>query len=525
MMRIIRILFPSLVAFFLFSSCYRDLSTEADDPIPTISIRVDGAEGDTITIAYGDTLNLTAVIRQQGYSSADLAISWTFDLQPNYTSSRYEIGDEAALSFEVMALPSTTPYYLALTVTNKQNSYVQMKYWPVYVTNPYLDGLLVAHTRDGGVTSDLDLINDTPLTYGYDSDAAPTIRRNIYSYNNSGETLPGKVTAMVVRYATDMNAANVSSYNDHFIAVGTEDHIYGINPTTFEVNRQDSDMFLNPIPSSFGVKTLFDVAGYSSAVILSDGTLYGCLDLLDIQYQKVSYPYDNSAVFGVENIAYRRPTQGQLFGFDPIMHDFHSMTPSLGFGGSFDKIDFNPGIDLSMAECIAAGGNRNDGYSFVLKVPGPQYYVITLYNYSSFSFILREVNLPEVENAVSFTFCDNGDLFYYATPQKVYSVVAAGSQTLTTELTWHPDRSSERITMVRQYVQGWMGISGYSEGGYAMTIPTNQTQLIIVTYNPSSKEGKVYLRPFNVSTGAFTAKSNGVYGGFGEITALASTVR
>ncbi len=525
MARIIKILFPSLVAFLLFSSCYRDLSTEADSVIPEFSIRVDGAEGDTISIAYGDTLNLRAVIRQQGYSSADFAISWTFDLQPNNINLRYEIGDEAALSFEVVALPSTTPYYLALTVTNTQTSYSQMKYWPVYVTNPYLDGLLVAHTRDGGVSSDLDLINDTPLTYAYDSDAAPSIRRNIYSYNNSGEALSGRVTSMVVRYACDINASNSASYNDRFIAIGTENHIYGLDPTTFKVNRQDAEMFMNPAPGNFGVKLLFDVAGYSSVAILSDGTLYGCLDLIERQYQKVSYPYENSAVFGVENIAYRRPNQGQLFGFDPIMHDFHNILPSLGFGGSFDKLDFNPGIDLSQAECIAAGGNRNGGYTFVLKNPGPQYYVLTIYNGSSFSFILREADLPEVDNAVSFTFCDNGDLFYYATPQKVYSVVAAGGQTLTTPLAWSPDKSSERITMVRQFVQGWMGIGGYSEGQYEMSIPTNQTQVIIVTYNPSSKEGKIYLRPFNVSTGAFTAKSNGTYGGFGEITALASTVR
>ena len=53
----------------------------------------------------------------------------------------------------------------------------------------------------------------------------------------------------------------------------------------------------------------------------------------------------------------------------------------------------------------------------------------------------------------------------------------------------------------------------------------NGSQLMIFTYNESTGEGKIYLRPFNVSTGLFTYKDNGVYGGFGRITAAASTFR
>ena len=44
-------------------------------------------------------------------------------------------------------------------------------------------------------------------------------------------------------------------------------------------------------------------------------------------------------------------------------------------------------------------------------------------------------------------------------------------------------------------------------------------------YNEKTGEGKIYLRPFNVSTGLFTSKNNGTYGGFGEITAICPTFR
>ena len=49
--------------------------------------------------------------------------------------------------------------------------------------------------------------------------------------------------------------------------------------------------------------------------------------------------------------------------------------------------------------------------------------------------------------------------------------------------------------------------------------------MIITTYDETTGEGKIYLRPFNVSTGLFTMQSNGTYGGFNEITAITPTLR
>lgn len=45
--------------------------------------------------------------------------------------------------------------------------------------------------------------------------------------------------------------------------------------------------------------------------------------------------------------------------------------------------------------------------------------------------------------------------------------------------------------------------------------------MVIVTYNEKTGEGKFYLRPYNVSTGLFTYKDNGSYGGFGKISSIA----
>ena len=104
-------------------------------------------------------------------------------------------------------------------------------------------------------------------------------------------------------------------------------------------------------------------------------------------------------------------------------------------------------------------------------------------------------------------------------------MVISGTSVMTNALTWKPDSSEEKITLLRQYDQAWFGVGQIAEYNYDMKLPTHRLQIIIATYNQTKKEGKIYLRPFNVSTGNFTTKTNGVYGGFGEILTVSSTLR
>ena len=53
----------------------------------------------------------------------------------------------------------------------------------------------------------------------------------------------------------------------------------------------------------------------------------------------------------------------------------------------------------------------------------------------------------------------------------------------------------------------------------------NRMQMMIVTHNESTGEGKIYLYSFNLSTGLFGQQANGTYGGFNEITAITTTLR
>ena len=125
----------------------------------------------------------------------------------------------------------------------------------------------------------------------------------------------------------------------------------------------------------------------------------------------------------------------------------------------------------------------------------------------------------------AFALCDNPDMAFMATDSKVASVTVIGGSPVYREINWKPDNKNEVITGIKFYTQGWYGTHGFDYNTYTFPLATNRMQIMIFTYNETTGEGKIYLRPFNVSTGLFTFKDNGVYGGFGRITAVASTFR
>ena len=516
----------SLVALtaLMILGCYKDQSTEATYEIPDIAIRVDGAESDTLSVAYGDTLNLKAVVRQKGTNSSDFSFLWEFDIVASAMKGRIEIGDADRLSYFVLNLPATKPYMLSLTVTNTKTGFSQMKYWPVYVTNPYGEGLLVSHTRDGGLHSDINLISDTPVTYGWTS-SAPKIHRDIFAFNNGGEPIPGRITSTVSRLATDMSVPNAHSFSKSMLMIGTEEHIYALSPVTYTVEYQDAELFTFN-DDSFGVKTLFTGGNnYHSYAVMGDGVLYNCGDIMDMQYSKVSYPNVQKAVYDASCLAWTRIQQGHISGFDKLDHRFHYMIGPFAYSGTFDAVETTGlSFDLSTASCIAAGSTRTDDHMYIMKAGGKYYVVILPYNAPENAYSM-EVNLPDIDNAVTFAVCDNAYVFYYATPSKIYTMVLSGNSYMTNALSWKPDNTAEKITLIKHYDQAWFGVGQIAEYDYDMKLPTHRLQVIIATYNPSTKEGKIYLRPFNVSTGNFTTKTNGVYGGFGEILAVSPTLR
>ena len=72
-----------------------------------------------------------------------------------------------------------------------------------------------------------------------------------------------------------------------------------------------------------------------------------------------------------------------------------------------------------------------------------------------------ELDAQNIDKAVSFAFCDNADVMYYATEEKVYSVILSAGRTYVSELSWKPESQDEKICSIEQYYQAWYGTHNY----------------------------------------------------------------
>jgi len=499
-------------ALFALSSCYKDLSTEASSNISDIVIE---SESDIINVSYGHEITLRPTVSREGCTEDDFEYLWEMDLVCGSKSSRLVLGEELALSYKVGNSPSERPYYLTLKVTDKTTGLSKYKEWSVYVSSSLGEGIIVAYTNDGGKTSDIDLIASKNVTYGYGSDT-PLITRNLYSFAN-GKPLEGRIQALVNQVVTDGAVFNTSR-----IGIGTEKDIIVLGSIDYKETKRNLPLFNSSQVSEFATSKLFNFGGYDSAALVGD-VLYTITCNFDNAFTKVPA---NFPIYP-ESIAYAKPDQGKILIFDSVGAKFHYILPYSATGITAIS---NPGLPFSPvgAKALAGGSLKDSVLGSVIQTSDGSLYLVTfdlmMTNPTAQTFPIT--GAKDIDKAVSFAFCDNANIFYYATSDKIYyNILRSGEGIITNVINnWAPESSDEKITSISHYTQNWWGTC-QNFVPYEFTLPTHRAQIIITTYNDKTGEGKVYLKPFNVSTGKFTAKDNGVFGGFGEITAIATTSR
>lgn len=248
---------------------------------------------------------------------------------------------------------------------------------------------------------------------------------------------------------------------------------------------------------------------------------------IDRLYSKLAFALQPDDIFRADNIAYGPMQQnGDLGVFDEVDGHFYTIDGWNLTQSSFSQLAVEFPFQTKGCVCVGSGCSKNQQLGFLLKDPAGVYRVCLIdvtgnvNTASSFT-----VTGPEMDRIIKVAFCDNCELMYYITEESIYATILAAGRVSTRKVNWSPDSPDEKITGITQYKQAWYGVRSYSVNDYPFQLPTNRLQLIITTYNETTGEGKIYLRPFNVSTGLFTAQNNGTYGGFGEITAICPTFK
>lgn len=496
-------------------SCYKDLSTEASITLSDIEIT---SELERLDVYYGETLKFTPEVKIKGRKSSDIEYKWEMTIRPQDDNFEIDLGSDKSLEYFVGNSPSSNPYIIRLTVTDKVTGLVRSKSWDTYVASSLGEGILVAHTDDGGVTSELTLLKAKPVTEGYT--ASPRYSHNLFTMSN-GAPIQGRVNALlpVVR-------SNMASYNLNHVFIGTDTDLIAVNYLDYKEDCRNGELF--QFAEDFNdmkVDCLFNYAKYWTGMI-SKGNFYNCICNSGYLYSKVNYHNTPSNIFSAKTFTASKTNHMYLVDVNVGKFLF-----AVGWqqSASFADLPVTTTYELKGSTPLACGMMKpsdDDKCGFVLKTADGNYYVTTISYGNSVTFSNFNISdiATDIDDAIGFTFCDNTDFFYYYTEKDIHVVITTGKNATHRAIKWEPENKNEKITGLYHYQQGWYGTQGIT-GDYEHQLDTHRLQIIITTYDEVTKEGKIYLYGFNPSTGLFRTPANGIYGDFNEITALTPTLR
>lgn len=529
--------FFSLLSLLGLNACYEDKSTLPGEVIPAVVI---GNADTVIEAVYGKMLTVDPQVSKDEKASASLSYTWYVSIE-NYGSELVEIGQEEILNYQVAEIPNVRPYLLVLCVRDNDERLDYYKRWDLFVSNSFGEGLVVADTRDGGRTSDLTFVKAPQVTYGYAGEKDYT--RSLYSLANE-EKIEGKVNALVANVATSQ-----STYNLSRILVGTDRGLEALDPVSFAKIASGEELFL-AAPASCAPQFISNLLG-NCLVTVIDGKAYPLTGNYNYLFQSaLNYNYSADQVFN-GCVAVDRNGSSEVMGmscYDEIHGYFLSVRSALDFNynGSSSVLQqdlepgeyvFDPG-NLPGKTALEAGiGPKGEHYHLLRDKATLQDTVYVLGNISmgendyggeQFSINgVRKIHLgscSEISSAVDYAFCENADVMFYATPQKLYAAVFVGSSSAAAKQ-WEVPVAEEKITAVQFYRQAWYGVAGNDPGTYNYQNTTHMQQILVTTYNAATGEGKVYILPIQAPATGGLGKPAQVLEGFGEITAIGTTLR
>lgn len=187
----------AVVLIGAFSSCYKDKSSLATDPITEISVDTAGIAPEQF-VDYQGHLILKPKLDPK-FQAANLSYKWQITEKAEDKSTKLEtIGNELQLDYLATKPISSKPYYLFLTVTDNDNDGLEYIYsWPLTIRGAFISGLVVADTKDNGQNTDLTYIKGKSISIKYNGD-------EIYFRDLLGKTpqgrIPGKVKKLAYAY-------------------------------------------------------------------------------------------------------------------------------------------------------------------------------------------------------------------------------------------------------------------------------------------------------------------------------------
>lgn len=180
------------VSTFALLSCYEDKSKLDTNKLPEVRIEIDGYDDGKIKVGFNQLLEIKPRIYKQNVENhSDLDVKWElsqFDSVDDFET----ISSTFNLDYVVNRGITSKPYILKLTIWDKKVDYKYYKYFELYVSSSYGEGIIVSYTDDN-INSDIALIMDQQISDSY-KNSTPLIRKDLYSLQN-GEKIDALITS------------------------------------------------------------------------------------------------------------------------------------------------------------------------------------------------------------------------------------------------------------------------------------------------------------------------------------------
>ena len=341
----------------LLFSCYQDLSTTADKVIPEIEI---SGIPDSLETYFGEEIALHATVTLGGEAYDGFDYAWAIDLKPGNSRDRIDISETADIAYRVANQPNETPYCLSFTATDRESGLFKTAFCHVFVRSSLGEGILVAHTRDGGETTDFDLLANKYVTYGYTSDV-PRYTRDIYQLAN-GQPVNGKVNAVLPVVRSDG-----AVYNETLILVGTDEHLLALDPLTFKVAKQDGALFNGYKEPTFEVHNLINYGQIMTAAQIN-GKLWLNICHTNNIFNIAGYSGIPADVFTPTNVGYAYAVQqSDIAFFNEAEGKFYYMHAQFSGYSSFALVTDPVGADLAGGKSLWAGAGKEGRCAFLIQ--------------------------------------------------------------------------------------------------------------------------------------------------------------
>lgn len=512
-------LFYLLIALpLLLVGCFEDESNI--DILDLNPIVIEKAGGTQYSVKQLDTLRIEPLVYCKGVKDSDLSFEWMF---MSYGTIVPRLLDTTMYCCAQITEVPGNSYTVRLTVTDKTTGIFRIQTYSVKVLGNIETGLLVADTRDGGVTSDVNLVKAREFNSYYPMENG---NRDIYRHiweGVNGSPFAGRLLSL--------NVGNAWSQNTNITAVTTEELYRADYKDYKEVWTGEQMFFVKPPfygkPITSAGFTFYTGSCWETMMVnglmydrnfQNNGRQYGMpiypagvkeynitLSALPAStFLPPVYTYDELGkriLFFWSGAGYRAPEQmsdpfnvNDLSGFEPLY-----------FG------EITDGMTL-------LAKNTSTGHVEALVMKPVRYNeVATTTNFAKARYDLSDA--PNIGAARYYTLNPNGGAFYYATETEVYAgaVNAAG----TARVRWTAELG-ETITSI-QFYSGKGGRHYYMGTNGSDVQQQSKYNLLLITTSNAAGEGKVTCVPLlhsNIGQLETDEKYQVKLEGFGEILGI-----